>query len=145
MRTIPLTLVAAVALCLPTASASAKDVPQNAHCVAAGGVGRWLVFGVLTADDDKTSAALDGSGTLACMLVDNGLGHLGSGETVTGFGTGVITAGPALKTLDSENVVVCTQFVADSDGTTYYYDESTIGMDPWKTDPDEAACAELSF
>jgi hypothetical protein len=67
--------------------------------------------------------------------------HTVPGISVAGRGTGVLTAGPAVVryTADASDIVsLCSEFVDDSDGVTYYWDD-VVGE--WSTDP----ATECSF
>jgi hypothetical protein len=68
------------------------------------------------------------TGTLSCRVQINDSTHAGSGPSVTGHGTGVLTAGPATINYiagDTDLVYLCSEFTDDSDGVTYYWNDDT--------------------
>lgn len=74
------------------------------------------------------------SGTLTCRIQLDEATHAGTGPSVSGHGTGVVTAGPGTVTWVEPpftNVHLCTEFTDDSDAVTYYWDDS-VGA--WSTD-----------
>src|SRR4051812_34797851 len=76
-----------------------------------------------------------GSGTLTCRVQVTTSNHTGTGPTVSGHGTGVVTAGPSLLNYvagPTDDVYLCGEFTDDSTGTTYYFDDVN-GV--WSTDP----------
>lgn len=82
-----------------------------------------LSGGPLALTDSTTNAP--GSGTLVCRVQVNQADHLGSGPTATGHGTGVVTAGPQAITITvdiNDQAYLCSEFIDDSDNTTYYWD-----------------------
>jgi hypothetical protein len=67
-----------------------------------------------------------GTGTLTCRVQINTLDHTGSGPSVSGHATGLVSAGPAVinyVAADADNVYLCGEFTDDADGTTYYWDD----------------------
>jgi hypothetical protein len=62
------------------------------------------------------------TGTLVCRAQVGTSDHTGSGPSISGRGTGVLTAGPATVTIYGDDIYVCAEFVDDSDGVTYYWD-----------------------
>ena len=79
-------------------------------------------------------------GTLVCrvQVVDAFTSdHTGTGPAVTGHTNiaGVATAGPQAITINrtgTQNVFLCSEFVDDSDGVTYYWDDDNS---EWSTSP----------
>jgi hypothetical protein len=68
------------------------------------------------------------SGTLTCRVQVNQGTHTGSGPLVQGHGTGVLTAGPATinyTASETDVVFLCAEFTDDSDGVTYYWDDTS--------------------
>jgi hypothetical protein len=60
--------------------------------------------------------------------------HTGSGPSVSGHGTGVLTAGPAVinyTVSDTSNVYLCAEFTDDTDGLTHYWDDH---LSEWSLD-----------
>ena len=88
---------------------------------------------LLTEADGVTPAR----GTLVCRIVvsEHWNAHLDAGTDVAGRGTGVLTAGPAVVRVASDwwgDVFLCTQFVDDRGGVTYYWND---WPGEWSTDP----------
>jgi hypothetical protein len=86
---------------------------------------------VLLTEQDGTTPE---SGTLICRVQVNQGTHAGSGPDVRGHGTGVLTAGPGVINYTAsvtDTVWLCSEFIDDSDGATYYYDDNT---GDWSTD-----------
>ena len=84
-----------------------------------------LSGGPLVLTDSTTN--LPGSGTLTCRIQVTTPNHTGSGPSVSGHGTGVVTAGPSeisYVAADTDNVYLCGEFTDDSTGTTYYWDDT---------------------
>jgi hypothetical protein len=90
---------------------------------------------LLTAPDGVTPE----SGTLVCRVVvsaDYVADHTAPGSNVAGRGTGVLTASPAVVRYTArpydEYASLCSEFVDDSDGVTYYWND---WYGEWSTDP----------
>jgi hypothetical protein len=72
------------------------------------------------------------TGTLTCRVQVGVADHTGTGPSVSGHGTGLLTAGPSTVTYSGGGVVyVCGEFTDDSDGLTYYWDGVN---EDWSTD-----------
>ena len=83
---------------------------------------------------------LPGSGTLTCRVQVTTSNHTGTGPAVTGHGTGVVTAGPSLLDYTAgplDFVYLCGEFTDDSDGTTYYWDDTNS---VWAANDPTVAC-----
>jgi hypothetical protein len=66
------------------------------------------------------------TGTLTCRVQVDQPRHAGTGPSVSGHGTGVLTAGPSVinyTAAATSNVYLCSEFTDDSDGVTYYWDD----------------------
>ena len=132
MRTALVALTALLAgLTIPAANAAVDD-PGGVGCSFAaitdptaepGTFTGVLSGGPLVITDSTTN--LPGSGTLTCHIQVNVADHTGTGPSVSGHGTGVVTAGPGEVSLTAgadDNIYVCMEFTDDSTGTTYYWD-----------------------
>jgi hypothetical protein len=87
---------------------------------------------LVTVNVDTANPAASGpqTGTLSCYLqVDNAnpTGPIGN-PGVSGTGTGVVTAGPGQVTYTAtatQNVYLCSQWTDSSDGTIWYFNDTT--------------------
>ncbi len=82
--------------------------------------------GPLVLTDDETPPGVY-SGTLTCRVQVTTSNHTGSGPSVSGHGTPVVTAGPSTLTYSAgltDNVYLCSEFTDDATGTTYYFDDT---------------------
>ena len=74
-------------------------------------------------NDDGTP----GSGTLTCRIQVTVSNHTGTGPSVSGHGTGVVTAGPSeisYTASATDNVYLCGEFTTDA-GVTLYWDDTS--------------------
>ena len=92
---------------------------------------------LLTEADGVTPAR----GTLVCRVVMSAYPypsyptHTYAGTDVAGRGTGVLAAGPAVVRVagdESWDIALCTRFVNDGDGVTYYWNDD---LSEWSTSP----------
>ena len=93
---------------------------------------------LMTGEDGVTPE----TGTLVCRVQVNIVDHNGSGPTVSGHGTGLLTAGPGTVSVEvgpDDSVFLCGEFLDDSDGMTYYWDAE---LGEWSTDSG-VACANV--
>jgi hypothetical protein len=84
-----------------------------------------LSGGPLVLQDSTT--LLPGSGTLTCRIQVTVSNHTGTGPAVSGHGNGVVNTGASeisYTAADTDNVYLCGEFTDDSDGTTYYWDDT---------------------
>jgi hypothetical protein len=85
---------------------------------------------VLTEADGTTPE----TGTLTCRVQIDQATHAGSGPSVSGHGTAVLTAGPSVINYTASatsNVYLCSEFTDDSDGVTYYWNDE---LGEWSAD-----------
>ena len=137
------------ALAVVAAAASAAAIPAFAQ------PDPWLLLCQFASNDDPTAEGfqtgeLSGgpavltddalppgvlSGTLTGRIQVTVADHTGTGPSVSGHGTAVVTAGPAVVSYQAtatDPVYLCSEFTDDATGTTYYYDD---GTQTWSTSP----------
>jgi hypothetical protein len=143
IRSLAFLAVAALAMTHAPANAAVDDAGPGLICQFAsttdptaepGTQSGELSGGPLVLQDSTTN--LPGSGTLTCRVQTNQPTHVGSGPSIAGHGTGVVTAGPATINYTAggdDDVYLCAEFTDDTPpGTTYYWNGDVGG---WGTDP----------